>query len=246
MIDNEKKEREFSQLEKALKLLNFNNFKVVDKHNESPDFLLTINGVKTGIEITTIYPVLGNGNSAKTQSDLPKIVEDVIAIYNSKCGIPLNFGFGFNGDASAPNRNNVSEYIAEYLLKYTQKNFENGIEPIQEIDVSEIAANTNDLISHILVETSPSNTSTGFTTSMFTPAPVEDSVIENAICKKEKLRLSYLKRCKKIWLIITLPKMLLAKDYFFKKNKILTIKNKFDAIYVLDEYRNDIIEIKSC
>jgi len=95
---NNQKERELVQLKKAFRLLEITNYEVIDSENESPDFLVNIDGNLIGIEVTEIYREFVDGNAAKTESDLGIIVEEAIKIYNEKKGVSFSFSFGFNGN----------------------------------------------------------------------------------------------------------------------------------------------------
>jgi hypothetical protein len=231
MTVHEQKGAELAHLEKALKLLQFGNYIILDKNGESPDFLIEINGKEIGIEVTRIYRNLGNSNSAKIQSDLPIVVKDAVKIYNKKRGIPLEFGFSFDGGLNVNNRGQSAQILGEFLYEYISKNFPNGIHNIEEIIIPSLAC---------LVFAKPINqtTSVGFTVSKFNSMQATSSLIEEAIRKKEKLLAKYKNRCEIEWLLVVLPSMQLAADLMLQDNQIIELPYNFETVYVLDEYRN--------
>jgi len=243
MTTNTKKESELAHLEKALKLLGIKDYSVIDKDGESPDFIIEINGEIIGVEVTGIYRNLVDGNSAKTQSDLPTITDEAVRIYNDNGGIPLVFGFSFNGKVAVKNRKVTAQKIGLFLCKYTKKHFPKGIDTIQQINVNQ----DNDgfsLVSSVFAQPTDSATAVGFTVSGFDSISVQDSVLEKALRKKETLLQKYKKRCNKIWLLIALPSMQLAADFKLQNKRSVTIAHKFDAAYVLDDYRNQVQSIE--
>jgi len=243
MTTNTQKKSELAHLEKALKLLGIKDYSVIDKDGESPDFIIEINGEIIGVEVTGIYRDLDDGNSAKTQSDLPTITDEAVRIYNDNGGIPLVFSFSFNGKVAVKNRKVTAQKIGLFLCKYTKKYFPKGIDTIQQINVNQ----NNDefsLVSSVFAQPTDSAAAVGFTVSGFDSISAQDSVLEKALRKKEALLQKYKKRCNKIWLLITLPNMQLAADFNLQNKRSVTIAHKFDAAYVLDDYRSQVQSIE--
>lgn len=230
---HQQKESELTHLEKALQLLRFSSYLVSDKDGESPDFLIEIDGQEIGVEVTSVYRNIGNSNSAKTQSDLPVIVENAVKIYNRKGGIPLVFGFSFDGRSDINNRKESSQMLGDFLYEYISEHFPDGRLSIQEINIK-----LPSLACSVFAQPTDQTTSDGFTVSGFDSMRATNTVIEEAIRKKEKLLATYKNRCDIVWLLVVLPNMQLAADLMLQDNKSIELSYDFDAVYVLDEYRN--------
>ena len=162
MTAHQQKESELAHLENALQLLRFSSYLVSDKDGESPDFLIEIDGQEIGVEVTSVYRNLGNSNSAKTQSDLPVIVENAVKIYNRKGGIPLVFGFSFDGKSDVNSRTEFSQMLGDFLYEYISEHFPDGIRIIQEINI-----NLPSLSCSVFAQPTDQTTSVGFTVSGF-------------------------------------------------------------------------------
>ncbi len=240
---NSKKEKELLQLVKTFDLLQLLNYSIIDAENETPDIIVAIGSDTIGVEITSLYRESDNGNSAKTQSDIPIIVEDSVHVYNQKGGFPITFGFGFDGKVSINNRNRFADKLGQFLYDYIRSNYPNGIDSIVEIDVSKFEGEGKQILSHIVAESNSSQKAIGFTTSGFDSSAVNKLIVEEALRKKELLIDNYKRRCEKIWLIISLPTMLLSADFKLEENLNINISHKFDAAYILDEYRGIVREI---
>lgn len=243
MTTNRQKELELAHLEKALKLDGVRNYSIIDKDGESPDFLINIAREIIGIEVTSIYRDFDDGNSAKVQSDLPIITEEAVKAYNDKGGIPLVFGFSYDGKVAVSSRKSIAQKLGVFLYEYTKKNFSSGIDTIQQINVKQESDESFSLVSSVFAQPTDHATAVGFTVSGFDSVPVVDSMIEEAVRKKEILLPKYLQRCKKIWLLIVLPTMNLAGDLRMQENKNITLNHSFDAVYVLDDYRSQLKRI---
>jgi len=89
MTTSLQKDMELAQLEKALNLGGINDYSILDKDGESPDFLIDLAGERIGVEVTSIYRELNGEKSAKTESDLPVITEEAVKAYNAQGGAPL-------------------------------------------------------------------------------------------------------------------------------------------------------------
>ena len=243
MTTNTQKESELAHLEKTLELLGIKDYSVIDKDGESPDFIIEINGEIIGVEVTGIYRDLVDGNSAKTQSDLLAITDEAVRIYNDNGGIPLVFGFSFNGKVAVKNRKVTAKKIGLFLCKYTKEHFPKGIDTIQQIRINQ----NNDefsLVRSVFAQPTDSATAVGLTVSGFDSISAQDSDLEKALRKKETLLQKYKERCNKIWLLIVLPSMQLAADFKLQNKRSVTIAHKFDAAYILDDYRNQVQSIE--
>lgn len=232
-VNQQKKKSELAHLEMALQLLRF-SYLVTDKDGESPDFLIEIDGQEIGVEVTSVYRNLGNGNSAKTQSALPGIGENAVKIYNRKGGIPLVFGFSFDGVSDINRYTESSQMLGDFLYEYISEHFPHGIPSSQEINIK-----LPSLACSVFAQSTDQTTSVeGFTVSGFDSMQASSFVIREAIRKKEKLLAKYKNRCDIVWLLVVLPSMQLAADLMLQDNKSIELFYDFDAVYVLDEYRN--------
>lgn len=240
MTTSQQKELELAHLVKALKLLGFMDYSIIDKDSESPDFLIKLNGQTIGVEVTNIYRDLTDGNSAKTQSDLPIITEESINIYNNKGGIPLVFYFSFNGNVVAANRREIIKNLADFLYEYTKMYFPEGVDTIQEININQTNKESLFIINSIFVQQTDSATAVSITVSVFDSAPAEPSVIERTLRKKELLLPKYKERCNNIWLLMVLPSMQLAADLKLQENQDVILAHEFDVAYILDDYRDNV------
>ncbi len=184
MTTNQQKELELAHLEKALKLLGFKDYFIIDKDGESPDFLIEINGETIGVEVTSVYREFVDGNSAKTQSDLPEITENAVRIYNDNGGIPLVFGFSFNGKVAVSSRKKTAHKLGVFLYEYTRKYFPEGIDTIRQIDVNQTNDDSLSLVSSVFAQPTDSTTAVGFVVSGFKTIPVVDAILEKAVRKK--------------------------------------------------------------
>ena len=246
MTTTRQKDLELAHLEKALKLNGVRNYSIIDKDGESPDFLINIAGEIIGIEVTSIYRDFDDGNSAKAQSDLPVITEEAVKAYNAKGGIPLVFSFSYDGKVAVSSRKSIAQELGELLYEYTKKNFSSGIDTIQQINVTQESDGSLSFVSSVFVQPTDHATAVGgITVSGFDTVPLVDSMIEEAVRKKEKLLPKYLQRCEKAWLLIVLPTMNLAGDLSMQENKNITLNHSFDAVFVLDDYRSQLQRINS-
>ncbi len=242
MTTNEQKKTELAHLKKAFNLLNIQNYSIVDQEGESPDFLIEICNQTKGVEVTDLYRKFSEGNAAKTQSDLPKIVKETIHIYNQKNGMPLTFSFYFNGKKAVNNRRETARKLGDYLYEYTQYHFPNGVESMEEISFDE--PSSFPIITLITISPTNEAIASGITFSGFNSIPVTETIIKETIDKKEKLLPKYKQRCSEIWLLIVLPSMMLAGD-FELQDEIIEISHSFETVYLLDNYRNEIKIIKN-
>ena len=240
MTTDWQKEQELAHLEKALYLYGIKNYFLIDKSGESPDFLVNIEGEIIGIEVTRIYRDFDNGNSAKAQSDLPFITEEAVTIYNRKGGIPLVFGFGYDGNVAVKCRKGIAEKLGIFLYEYTKDNFPRGIDTIHQIHLNQTSDKSLSFITSVFAQPTSNSTSVGFTASGFGSIQIAISAIETVVRKKEALLSKYLERCDKVRLLIVLPTMTLAGDLRLQGNGDFRLSHKFDAVYVLDEYRSQI------
>ena len=238
-----KKEKELSQLCKALSLIEGLEYTFIDKAGESPDFLLNCNGDTLGVELINIFQELGNGNAAKTQSDLPKIGEDAVSYYDQLGGQPTNFHFCFQGSESIScSRRKFSEALGKWLFDTLSLKSPNTIESSLELDLTNLTSELKKIISLIMLHPSNGSESSSVTFSMFRTKPINSSILEQVIRKKEELLNEYKKKCKLIWLLIVLPRMTLSADLKLNEGPF-EIGYNFDTVYVFDEYRNTIIKI---
>jgi hypothetical protein len=238
-----KKEKELAQLEKAFGLLGIGNYEIIDKDNESPDFIVNIGGKYIGIEVTEIHRKLGAGNSAKAEADLPIIIEESIRIYNQKGGVPFAFGIIVNGTIAVEKRKSVCHALGEFLFDYSS-NFLQSQSPdihkiIIDIDKYPLLVSINE----IFAQSINSADAVGFAVTSFDSIPVDNNALESAICKKLALLPTYRQRCKIIWLLIALPAIKLSGDLRLPDTELTSQDNEFDAIYVLDEYRSQVQRI---
>lgn len=241
MTTEAQKSSELVHLEKAFRLLGITDYSIIDKENESPDFLVEILGKIIGVEVTCLYRDLDKGNSAKVQSDLPKIVEDTINFYNKKNGFPFVFAFGFDGKLAINNtRNEIAKKLGNFLYEYTKRHFPYGTNQYQDIVFRHADREIFPFLNFIMVQPTDKPKSLGFLVSGFNSMPASESILEETIRKKEVLIPKYMERCSEIWLLLTLPSMNLAADYALTEEGIIKISNQFDAAYVFDEYMDKI------
>lgn len=239
------KKLELAHLEKALTLIGARDYSVVDKDGESPDFLIDIAGELIGVEVTSIYRDFSNGNSAKAQSDLPAITEEAVKTYNDKGGIPLVFGFSYDGKVAVSPRKDMAQKLGVFLYEYTKKSFPQGIDATQQIYVKQENDESLSFVKSVFAQPTDHATAIGFSVSGYDSVPVVDSMIAEAVRKKEILLPKYLQRCHKIWLLIVLPTMDLAGDLTMQENKSITVGYSFESVYVLDDYRSQLTRIKN-
>ena len=119
MTRNLQKEKEKEQFEAVLKSLNINC--TIDKQNESPDFEITIEGRKTGVEITEVYRDLGHQNAAETQSNIRYVCKKAADLYNQKQGLPISFSLTFDGGIPVSDRKRLALALADFLLDSVKK-----------------------------------------------------------------------------------------------------------------------------
>lgn len=241
MRTSHQKERELEQLEKAFKILGI-TYEIIEKDKESPDFIVKIDGQFIGVEITEFYRDLGYGKSAKTESDLPIIVEESMKIYNQKKGIPFTFGVGFNGTVAVKNRSDISRDLAEFLFEQTKQLSSQSYE-LHNIIPDKIKYPSLHIINSIIAKRIDNENAVGFLTSSFNSIQVELNVLEFVIQKKTALLSSYRQRCDIIWLLIILPSMKLAGDFILPDAGFTIRYEEFDAIYILDDYQDKIQHI---
>jgi hypothetical protein len=245
MTTSNQKDRELKQIKKAFNLLGV-RYSEIEKDKESPDFIVEIDGNLTGIEVTEIYPNLGDGNSAKTQSDLPKIYKEAVKIYSQENGEPYQFGFAFNGNAAVRNRSCTARELAVCLLEQTKELPDQlaeshtftpdltkypSLHPIDFIYAKKI----DGLVSMA-----------GIMSSVFNPVQLGLNEVESAIQKKAIILTNYLQRCDDIWLLITLPSMMFSRDFILPDSEFTVQQQGFKAIYLLDDYRNEIQCVNQC
>lgn len=231
---------ELEQLQKALTLLNIKDYIVLDKENESPDFIVKIGCKNVGIEVTEVYREFAEGNSAKTESDLPTIVEEAIQLYNENGGIPYAFVFAFNGEESVVRRKDFIKELSEFLYKYVANNLANGNRDIIEIspDVNQFPLLA--ILNRIHAQKINNAVAVGSTVSGYGTVNIHKNIITSVISSKEKKLNEYRERCKTIWLLIVLPSMTLSSDFSLSDERIYVESTGFDAMYVLDHYRDKI------
>jgi hypothetical protein len=242
MTINRQKDSELAHLEKALNLLGFKHYSIIDKDGESPDFLIELAGETIGIEVTSIYRKLVNRNSAKTQSDIPVIVDDALEIYSKMGGIPLEFAFSFDGQSVTTNRKRTAQHLGTFLYEYVKHAFPKGIDTIQKIKIQE-SDEPLSLIRSVYIKPTDGAIAVGFSVSVFNSVQADGTIIEEALRKKEGLLSNYNKRCKKVWLLIVLPSMRLAADFSLEAKENMILNHNFDAAYILDDYRDLVIHI---
>jgi hypothetical protein len=243
MTTNSQKESEKIHLEKALNLAGILNYTLVDKDGESPDFLIEIDDEVIGIEVTQIYRRLNAGNAIKAERDNKDVRKQAIKIYNEKGGIPVIFYFVCDGRASIVDKKDAAKKLGVFIYEYMMNNFPNGIINRQEIDLKKASDDLLSFINFIHVVPTNDKQATDSLFSTFDTKELTDLEIEETVRKKEKRLPSYLKRCKKIWLLIVLPSMRTTGDLRIGSNNI-KFNHAFDCVYVFDEYNNDLITIE--
>ncbi|WP_333878362.1 hypothetical protein [Methylobacter sp.] len=240
MTISQQKDIELAQLKKAFKLIGITSYEVVDKDKESPDFIVNIDGQSVGVEVTEVYRDLGIYNSAKTESDLTFIVEKAIKIYNEKGGEPFVFGVGFNGNVTVEKRKIVYRGLGEFLYDQSKLFLIDRLYEIHNIIPDKNKYPSLHMINSIVAQRTDSVNAVGFTVSSFDSIQVERCALESAIQKKVILLPKYRQRCEIIWLLITLPSMKLTGNFILPDTEFTCQYNDFNAMYVLDEYRNKI------
>lgn len=240
MTMRRQKDIELDQLEKALQLLDIRKYEIIDKNNESPDFIVNINGQFVGVEVTEVYRDIGSCNSAKTEADLPIIVEESIKIYNKKGGVPFVFCISFDGKSVVENRKSICRDLGEYLYSYSKTYLQIDSPVIQNVVIDREKFPSLDMISAIYAKETNNLSAVGFTVSSFDSIPIENIILESTILRKLQLLPKYRHKCEVIWLLITLPSMKLSADIRLPDTELTSQHNGFDAIYVLDEYRSQV------
>lgn len=235
------KTKELEQLKKAFKLLGIRNYDILGD-NESPDFIVSIDGQTIGIEVTELYNDLTDSNSAKTESNLPKIIKKALKIYNDKHGAPFSFGFGFNGNIGVINTKYISTELGECLLEEA-KRITNQLFGLYKFIPNKTKYPSLHIIEFIYVQKVDTENADGFVTSTFSSVQVELSALISKIEEKADLLSKYWQRCDIIWLLITLPSMMLSSDLILPETEFTCQYKGFDNIYVLDEYRDKIQSI---
>lgn len=245
MTTIQQKDRELKQLDQAFTLLGITNYKILEKDKESPDFIVRMDSQDIGVEVTEHYRDLGDAKSAKTQSDLPKIVKEAIEKYNQKEGEPMAFGFAFNGNIAVKNRKSIACELGQFLYEHYEhsKPLPNQSSKVDSIIPDKIKYPSLRIIHSICAKRIDDTNAVGFITSVFDSIQVEQSALESRIQEKAVLLSKYRQRCDIIWLLITLPSMMLAGDLLPDK-KFTNQYKDFDAIYVLDEYQARIQRLK--
>jgi len=244
MTTSNQKNTELEQLESFLRFLGIKDYQLIDKKNESPDFILMIEGEKIGVEVTEIYRKYTNGNSAKVESDLPKIVEGAVRLYNEKKGLPCSFGVGFYGEKAVTRKKDVIKELGEFLYQLSVDNLN-----INDSEIKEIKPDINkfpllSIVSSIHVKKINNTVSSGFTTSIFGAVNMEGNELRGTIESKAKKINKYKERCETIWLLIVLPSMVLSGDFCLSNYDVNIDNNGFDAVYILDQYREQIKCVK--
>lgn len=245
MTTNPQKDMELAQLEKALNLGGIKDYSILDKDGESPDFLIDIAGEIVGIEVTSIHRDLNGEKSAKTESDLPVITEEAVKAYNAQGGVPLVFGFAYDGKVTVPSRKRAAQMLGTFLYEYTTRNFQNGIKDIQTITVKREENDSLAFLNFVVAQPTDHAEAVGFTVSGFNSIEVADAMVEEAIRNKEKLLSKYLRRCNKVWLLIVLPTTNLAADLRMCANRNIKLTHAFESVYLLDDYRNQLMKVSN-
>lgn len=245
MTTSRQKDMELAQLERALNLGGINDYSILDKDGESPDFLIDIAGERVGIEVTSIYRDLNGETSAKAESDLPFITEEAVKAYNAQGGVPLVFGFAYDGKVAVPSRKHAAKMLGAFLYDYTARNFPNGIKEIQTITVKREENDSLAFVNFVGAQPTDHEQAVGFIVSAFNAVEVADAMVEEAIRNKEKLLSKYLQRCDKVWLLIVLPTMNLAADLRMPANRNIKFTHAFDCVYLLDDYRNQLMKVSN-
>jgi hypothetical protein len=239
MTTNNQKQKEMEQLEKALTLLE-KKYVILDKENESPDFIVKIKNKQVGIEITELYREFTNGNSAKIESDLPIIIEESIKYYNKKDGIPYLFAVMFNGEVSPERRKDVIKQLGEFLYQYSCEYLVDNDLYIKEIVVDVKKFPLLSIINGIHAQQINHTEAMGLPVSGFGSNNVTESNLQSIIKSKAKKLSAYRERCEIIWLLIVLPVIKLSGDYCLPAKVFNVESNGFDAVYVLDHYREQV------
>lgn len=245
MTTNHQKSRELAQLQKALSLIGIASYCIIEEDRESPDFILEIDNKTIGIEVTELYRNLGVGNSAKTESDLPIIVEEALKVYDKMGGIPLAFWACFDGKTAVARRKAMYQELGEALYNYTSNDLTNGISTMQRMKPNINKYPLLSSVNEVFVLPTDSTSSVGSVVSGFNSILIDDNYLETTLNKKEALLSKYREACQNIWLLIVLPAMNLASDFRMPEKKLVTTNILFDAVYLLDDYRNQILRIKS-
>ena len=245
MTTTEKKEKELAHLEKALKLCGAIDYAIIDKDGESPDFLIKINGEIIGIEVTCIYRDFNIGNSAKAESDLQYITAESVKIYNDKGGVPLVFGFGYDGNVAVSSRRRIAQELGVFLYEHTRQYFPQGTDIIRKIYIEQRSNELRSLVTAVFAQPTTGTTAVGFTVSGFDSVQVLDSLIKEKVRKKEAYLSKYCERCNKVWLLIVLPAMYLSGCLRLPVNNNITITHDFEAVFVLDDYGSQLQKINN-
>lgn len=243
MTTVEQKNKEMEQLKILLRHLNIKNYHLIDKNNESPDFILTIEAEKIGVEVTEIYRKYTNGNSAKLESDLPKVVKGAVRLYNEKKGLPCSFAIGFDGEKPITRKRDVTQELGKFLYHSIESLNINDSE-IKEIkpDINQFPLLSNVRLIH--VQKINNTVSSGSTFSTFGSVDVENNELRKTIESKAKKINKYKERCETIWLLMVLPIMNLSGDLCLPNYDVNIDNNDFDAVYILDQYREQIKRVK--
>ncbi len=242
MTRESQKEEERSHLAKTMCLLNI-PYQIISEQ-EPPDFVVQVGSNTIGIEITKSYRGLSDGsNSAKQEYLLKEITEKAIQIFEGNGGPNMCFAIGYDGNRYITNNRELTKKLADYLMKYCQteenqqKNLPHSI-PLQFSDHQELAP-----IKNIHIGLSKTDKPCGFVVSSFNTAVIDQSTIETQVLKKSSDIKKYTCSPTSRWLIIVLPPMVMAADLQLPEHFSLSIQHRFDKVYLVDVYRNNIIGV---
>lgn len=239
----EKKQQELRQLKQAFNLLSIDNFELIDS-NESPDFIVGIGGKTIGVEVTELYRKLGQAESIKTQVDLPWIADEAMKVFAQHWKSPFDFSITFNGSSSVEGRRKISKELGKFLCECAANHAANGTHSISSFKPECRKYPTLTIVNIVDCRPSLGATSARVILSSFNTEVLDNRLLHQAIEKKLVLLEKYRDQCEIIWLLVTIPFMKLSSDLRLPDKEGTTTTATFDAVYVIDEYRNQILQVR--
>jgi len=245
MTTSKQKQRELYFLEIAFRLLKIDNYSILDANGESPDFIVGIDGHEIGVEVVEIPRPLQKHCSAKTQADLPWIANRVVEILNEREAPASVLFIGFNGNAAVGKRDIAASELAAYIYENSKASSAE-----QVFDLFRLTPNIErhpalSFVRYVDIQSADGARSSFVILSGFDSIPLGLDVLKKAIDTKAVRLQKYRERCSKTWLLVVLPAMTLAGDFRLPNSGAVAIDSKFDAIYLLDEYRNEAVIVGS-
>lgn len=197
------------------------------------------------MEVVEISRPLQKHCSAKTQADLPWIAYRVVEILNDREAPASVLFIGFNGNVAVGRRDIAASELAAYIYENTKTSSAE-----QMFNLFCLAPNIERhpalcFVRYVDIKSVDGALSSFVILSGFDSIPLGLDVLTKAIDSKAIRLQKYRERYNKTWLLVVLPAMTLAGDYRLPNGGDVAIDSKFDAVYLLDEYRNEAVIVGS-